>query len=323
MQSAPYGFSDRFPSAFPSQIVVDVTERCNLACDHCSHSEFAKSPLCAGRDMSEDIHEKMLREVAEDGKGHIRYIRYTAVGEPLLHPRIYDFLDQAAKKAGCPVALTTNGTLLDKAAAKRILDSGISIIDISIDAFTPETYSRIRKGGSRDRVYENTLALIAMRDAVKSPLKIVTTFIDQPLNEGEAEAFRDFWLSHGADDVIIRRLHSDGGAKLDIAAKLLENCPPARKPCLYLWERISLDARGMLRFCPDKWDDSSDCGDFSQISIKDAWSGAYMDSIRKQHLDNAITCSACKDCPDWMQTRWPHEGRSYADMVSDFTAGRK
>ena len=46
------------------------------------------------------------------------------MGEPLLHPMIFDFIDKAAHEAGCAVTLTTNGTLLDAEAAQKLLDSG-------------------------------------------------------------------------------------------------------------------------------------------------------------------------------------------------------
>lgn len=45
MNDALYTFSNRLPAQFPSQIVVDVTERCNLACVHCAHADFEKGPI--------------------------------------------------------------------------------------------------------------------------------------------------------------------------------------------------------------------------------------------------------------------------------------
>ena len=34
---------------------------------------------------------------------------------------------------------------------------GISIIDISLDAFTAKSYELVRRGGNRDKTYENVL----------------------------------------------------------------------------------------------------------------------------------------------------------------------
>ena len=43
------------------------------------------------------------------------------------------------------VTLTTNGTLLNKKKMKKLLDTGLHMIDISIDAFKEETYSKGKK----------------------------------------------------------------------------------------------------------------------------------------------------------------------------------
>ena len=44
-----YGFYGRLNSEFPSQIIVDITEVCNLECIHCPHTEFKKSEYYGGR----------------------------------------------------------------------------------------------------------------------------------------------------------------------------------------------------------------------------------------------------------------------------------
>jgi len=40
------------------------------------------------------------------------------------------------------VALTTNGTIMNERRMGSLLESGLHLIDVSIDAFTPETYAR-------------------------------------------------------------------------------------------------------------------------------------------------------------------------------------
>lgn len=321
--SSPYTFSQRLPESFPSQIVVDVTERCNLACAHCLHGDFVRHPSYAGRDMDEAIHDKLIHEAATDGKGALRYIRYTAMGEPLLHPRIFPFLEKAVRESGTAITLTTNGTLLDEDAAVRLLDTGIHLVDISLDAFSPAAYKAVRRGGNRERTYKNVLRLLSERARRGSATKIVTSFIEQPLNEGEGEPFKKFWLENGADDVVIRRLHSQAGGRDDIADTLktaeehLE-----RRPCLYPWERLSVGSSGKISYCPACWayqNDYTEFADFRTHSIKECWQGEFMRTLRAQHLANDFAGnSLCGACPDWAQTRWPHEGRSYADMVGEF-----
>jgi MoaA/NifB/PqqE/SkfB family radical SAM enzyme len=102
-----------------------------------------------------------VAEVAEFGPGCIQYLRYTGCGEPLLHPRLFEMLEVAVQGAGCQVSLTTNGTLLGEQAVERLLATGVDAVDISLDAFTPETYAKIRVKGDLAATRANVLRLIA------------------------------------------------------------------------------------------------------------------------------------------------------------------
>lgn len=318
-QNATYGFGGRLHARFPSQIVVDVTERCNLACTHCGHDAFARSSFYTGADLPEAVHTELVRQVREDGAGLIDYIRYTAQGEPLLHPRIFDFLAHAKEASGTRISLTTNGTLLTPEAAQRLLETNIDVVDISIDAFSEKSYAAIRRNGNYQQVVEQVLHLLRAREQARSPLRIVTTFIEQQANTGEGEAFEQFWKDAGADYVIHRRLHSFGGymeQQASVLRQSLRDLP--RRPCLYPWERLSISPRGDISFCPSSWTDAPHFASLLNTSLADAWQGAAMRQVREAHLRNDFSqCPACADCPDWAATRWPHEGRSFADMVKE------
>ena len=53
VQTAPsqYGFGGSMSAVFPSQVIIDVTELCNLACIHCPHPQFKQSEHYAGRTL--------------------------------------------------------------------------------------------------------------------------------------------------------------------------------------------------------------------------------------------------------------------------------
>jgi MoaA/NifB/PqqE/SkfB family radical SAM enzyme len=97
---AEYGFYGRLKADFPSQVIVDATEVCNLACGHCPHPEFKLSPHYQARYLDVALHNRMVDEVREHGRGITQYIRYTSNGEPLVHPGIYDMLDYALTHSG-------------------------------------------------------------------------------------------------------------------------------------------------------------------------------------------------------------------------------
>ena len=317
-----YGFYGRLSPDFPSQICVDVAEVCNLACIHCPHPEFKQSKYYSSKYLEPELNRKMVDEVREQGRGITRYIRYTSNGEPLIHPKGYEMIAYAVERSGTFVTLTTNGTIMNEKRTRRLLDSGIHMIDISIDAYTPETYARIRVGGDLDVTRTNVLRLLEWVKNSGAPTKVVVSYVEQPANQHETEDFKRYWEEQGADYVVIRRLHSAAGAVPQIARKMWESTNESeRRPCPYPWERIILNPRGRLAFCPAEWEYKAEFADFATTTIKEAWQSNFMNSLRQAHLDNNFSChSFCGQCPDWKAMRWPDEGRSYADMIEDFSS---
>jgi MoaA/NifB/PqqE/SkfB family radical SAM enzyme len=316
-----YGFGDRLTENFPSQVMVDATEICNLACVHCPHPIFKKSEHYAGRHLDPDLNHKMVEEVRTSGKGCTNFIRYTSNGEPLVHPKIYDMLEDAVLNSGTFVTLTTNGTILNEQRVEKLLSSGLHLIDISIDAIKDETYSKIRVHGKLETTRANVVRLLKIRSEVKADTKIIISFVEQSQNTGEAEDFKKFWHDQGADKVIIRRLHSSAGGVKNIAQDLIDRVATLkRRPCLYPWERIVLTPSGELTFCPQDWVHGSVVTDYHKTTIKETWQSDFYKKLREAHLtNNFCNHKFCGQCPDWATTRWPgEEGNSYADMVEDF-----
>ncbi len=318
-----YGFYGRLRREFPSQVIVDITEVCNLACIHCPHNEFKNSRYYNASHLDPELNARMVDEVKEHGKGITQYIRYASNGESLLHPHWYEMIRYAAHNSGVMVTLTTNGTLLNEKRTQMLLDSGVHLIDISIDAFTAETYAKVRIKGDLSVTRTNVLRLINWVKESGLKTKVVVSFVEQPINLHEREDFEAFWKDQGADYVVIRRLHSCSGAKTTLAAmRRSHNQGKKRRPCLYPWERIVLNARGELSFCPSDWVHGSVIEDYRNTTIRECWQGSFYKELRQAHLSgNFSKHRFCRDCPDWEATRWPWEGRSYADMIEEFKGG--
>lgn len=312
-----YGFYDRLRSEFPSQVVADTTEVCNLACTHCSHPEFKKSEHYHARLLGPELNRKMVDEVAAHGRGITQYIRYSGNGEPLLNRAIYEMLAYAVAQSGTTITLTTNGTLLDAARAERLLATGVHLIDISLDAYQPETYARIRVNGDLAVTRENVRRLIQLARAQAPATKIVVSFIEQPENTAEIPEFERFWRGEGAHQVVVRRLHTNACSTSRLAALVAAKPQPAqRRPCLYPWERILLVPSGHLAFCPQDWVHASVLADYRTTTIRQTWQGEAYRQLRAAHLANDFSAHKfCAQCPDWAMTRWPGQGLSYADLV--------
>jgi sulfatase maturation enzyme AslB (radical SAM superfamily) len=307
-----YGFQEGLPEAYPSQIIVDITEVCNLKCIHCPHPTFKKSEYYDGRMLSAELNRKLVDDVRNDANGNCQYIRYTSNGEPLSHPLAHEMIQYAVEHSNTFVTLTTNGTILNKRKMNALLDSGLHMIDISIDANTEMSYKKIR-GGDFNKVVKNVCDLLDEIKRRRSKTSVVLSFIKQPDNINEAKDFESFWLNKGVNEVVIRNLHTAAGSLSHSQSPMA-----GRRPCLYPWERLTLDSKGHLAYCPTDWKYGSTFVDFRNSTISQAWKSSFMQEIREMHLKNAFkNDSFCKNCPDWRLTNWPKQGRRYANLIED------
>ena len=84
------------------KIYVEITNACNLSCDFCIKN---KRKL---KFMSEDEFKIILEKI----KNHTEYLYFHVLGEPLMHPKINEFINLAS--LSYKVNITTNGYLIEK-----------------------------------------------------------------------------------------------------------------------------------------------------------------------------------------------------------------
>ena len=310
-----YGFQPGLPSDFPSHIMFDVTEVCNLSCIHCPYGEFSKSDKFTASRLSIELHHKMIDEIKWDGQQSCRCIRYTGLGGTLTNPDLPEMLEYAKSSLDIPLTVTTNGTLLNKRRIKHLLDCEVHSLDISIDAFHNDTYAEIRRGGDLKEVKDNVQSLLREVKIRSSSTKIFVSFVEQDLNKSELTAFEDFWNRQGVDKVLIRRAHENAGSSQSIVEPQYNHS--SRYPCLYPWERLILAPDGSICYCPIDWVKGSVIADFNHVSVKEVWSGKEMQALRQAHLSNNFSCHKfCGACKDWSTTTWPHHehGKPYSAL---------
>lgn len=116
----------------------ETTAGCNLECVHCRRLDVARQLM--QNDMRTERALQFVREVASFAKP----ILVLSGGEPLFRPDIFQIATEA-KDRGLPVALATNGTLIDEHMAGRIVEAGIRRVSISIDGADSTTHDDFRR----------------------------------------------------------------------------------------------------------------------------------------------------------------------------------
>lgn len=127
-------------------IQIEVSSFCNAECIYCPRTVLKKS--WDNRHFPMDLYKKLLPVFPKTG-----LIFLQGWGEPFLNPDLFEMIF-LAKKAGCRVGTTTNGTLLDNDTIRRLIASELDILCISMAGTDRETNDQIRKGTSLDALLE-------------------------------------------------------------------------------------------------------------------------------------------------------------------------
>lgn len=105
--------------------------RCNLACTYCNEFDRASPPVPT---------DEMFRRLDKLGELGTSIITFSG-GEPTLHPDL-DLLITRARRNGAVATIITNGYLLTEQRIKRLNDSGLDYLQISIDNVQPDDVSK-------------------------------------------------------------------------------------------------------------------------------------------------------------------------------------
>ncbi len=186
-----------------SYLVVELTNRCSLACVHCAVSQAPERQSThhgATGWMDPALFEGLVDDLVRAGAGFDDLVLFW-LGEPLLHPhfaRLYRAALRAAVRHGTFGALQvhTNATHLDdRVVAAALNDAPVpQTWAITLDAATAATYAAVKGRDRFARVEARARRLVEAkgRTGARWP-RLVFQFIVGSNNAHEARAFRDTW----------------------------------------------------------------------------------------------------------------------------------
>lgn len=285
----------------PRMLLVETTNLCNLSCAHCARRVVygARNRKACGC-MEWQLWKRIVDEIA-------RYpgvtLRPFGEGEPLLHPQLPALIEYAKAQGVSNIWLNTNGTLLTEERSKSLLEAGLDQLEVSIDAYSVETYEKIKGRPLLAEVTSNALRYIELKERILPHGKVVASFVESDLNAHETHEFAEFW-EHHADAVHIRPVHQHGSHVGDDAGPGGSSAIN-RLPCPLLWGWAEIDFQGNLRFCIWDWEGEGIVANVKKAGIAETWTGSEYRALRGLHtqgrFDEIPICGRCKDHKHW---RW-------------------
>ncbi len=147
---------------------IKLTSRCNLRCRMCKYWRKKREP-----DLSTIQWQETLAQLVDLG---CRKVHFSG-GEVFMRPDFLDIVERATS-LGLKTNLTTNGTLVDKAKARRLVKAGVNSLSLSLDGPRAKVHDEIRGHPGAFKKALRTLRWLRHYSAgAKRPIKLRINFV--------------------------------------------------------------------------------------------------------------------------------------------------
>jgi MoaA/NifB/PqqE/SkfB family radical SAM enzyme len=192
--------------ARPLKLTFDPTNYCQLRC-----------PLCPTGARIQDrdrgraqlhVFEHLMDEVGD----YVFLVDFFNWGEPLLNERVEELIAMASGR-GIVTFMSSNLSVpMSDTRIRRLVESGLNQLIVSLDGATPETYGTYRRLGRFDLVLQNMKRLLAIRKEMGVTLPLINwQFLVFRFNQHEIDTVRAMAQDMGVDSVTFRAPFLDEG----------------------------------------------------------------------------------------------------------------
>jgi radical SAM protein with 4Fe4S-binding SPASM domain len=218
------------------------------------------------------------------------------------------------------VVTSTNGHFIrDPEAAEKIVESGLDEIIISLDGVDQSTYTRYRKGGNIEKVFDGIRLLAEAKLKLrKSQPSIHLQFILMKQNLEQRESMIQIGRNIGADKLSFKTLQL---TDWDSGKEFLPDSPELTRydsilpgktfitrkrhffpnECLRLWYSLVVNCDGTISPCCFDKDGKFVLGNLLNESFETIWKGEKYQEFRQSLLKQRYNFEMCKDCTEGLK----------------------
>lgn len=260
------------PGDFPLSLDLAINSGCQLSCVMCplaGRPRHRQKRLMDGR-----LFDRLLAQAAEHG---LAALTFGLASEPLLHPQAPAWVDRAAQAGVMDIRLGSNGLALGEETALALIDSGLTRLEISLDAVKPESFRAIRGASleTLERAVERFLELRQKAGQATPLLRL--SFLKLSFNEGELEPFLERWQGR-ADLISIQEPIWFPGSRL---ARPEKPGRPLAPVCAQSWQRLGVDYDGHIWPCCSWYGEDLLPFNGAQDDLAQVWRSAEMEGLRQ------------------------------------------
>ncbi len=267
----------------PIFLQIEPNYKCNYKCPMCTQGD---PKLIEKYGYEERLSTSDFKKIIKEAEKYkCPSIAIYGDNEPFLIKNIPEWFAMARDAGFLDIMAITNGSVMTESLAERILDSGLTRLRFSIDAVTPETYSKIRIGGKFDRTVRNIELFLNAR-AKRGVLlpQVGVNFVKMSINQHELEPFIKRW-EKVVDFITIQDFMKpdvDGDYQyLDIGNR--EEVETFR--CTQPWQRLYIRGNGDVTVCCAQFNSKLVIGNIRKDSLYDLWNSKKMKDFRLMHKE--------------------------------------
>lgn len=307
-------FKPERPWGWPTNLMIEPTNYCNLRCALC--------PVTTGLDrppgnMDFELFKKVIDEIGD----YIFTMLLWDWGEPFLNRSVYEMITYAKRK-DIKIISSTNGHLFSLPEnADRLIRSGLDSIIFAVDGVTQETYERYRQGGTLETALQGVRNVVDRKKALglKTPF-VIFRFIVMRHNEHEIPMVKDLANFLGVDALSLKTMNPYSqdpyvGIQTDMKEKAHDFLPENRRyhrfkydstnsnrirlkrnPCRHLWNTSTIHCGGAVSPCTYDPKEKQVLGELSINTFRDIWLGAEYRNMRRQFRKDWERIDYCREC---------------------------
>ena len=244
----------------PSSIEISDSGTCNRSCTFCPRSDPTYKDV--PEFISEKLHHKIFKELSE-----LKYkglIIYSGFNEPLLNKNVYKNISSARKYIpDAKIELITNGDVLNASRLKKLFESGLNTI------------------------------LISVYDGPEDMIKFKNMCLSVGLNEKQ-HVIRNRYLPPEQDFGIT--ISNRGGMMKNAVHSISSLKNSLKQKCNYPSYTFFIDYNGDVLMCSHDWGKKNILGNLYKESIAEIWTSNKSAQARKSLINGNRNFSPCDVC---------------------------
>ena len=280
---------------YPIQLDFELNASCNLKCPMCPIS--AESPKGKGKKTWFDF--EFFKELIDYSvKKGTRAIKLNYINEPLIRNDLINFIIYAKEKGIIDIYFSTNGILLNKDISEKLITSGLTRIQVSLDAFTQQTYDKVRPGGDLKKIVENVNKFLELKEKYNAKIPLLrVNFVKTELNEFELDNFMNFWKDK-VDMIGVQEFIKPTKVKNQIKSK--KTIKKKNFKCSFPFKQLVINNEKQVLPCCTFWGEELALQKVEKPEdLLDAWNSPKMRDLRNKHLEGKYQeIPQCKNCID-------------------------